>query len=260
MFDTVRFNKRAIAKTARVLRKANDRYGSSEMKRLNHAFRILSGKVEKEPPPYSWQQPEFYVPGLPAKAWYGPDEVPEMTVFEAAYETIKRELVNVLNHNGIFDTPEPINQGIVKSGVWRFFWLKDSCKRFEENWALCPETKRLIDSMPRVGESAMFSLLAPGTHIKPHCGVANLRLTLHLPLIVPENCELRLVEETRSWKEGKCLVFNDSFLHEARNNSESSRYIFIADIWHPDLSDAEIQVLEETLHLLDPAPRRPTHD
>ena len=63
-----------------------------------------------------------------------------------------------------------------------------------------------------------------------------------------------MVDETRGWEEGKCLVFNDSFVHESSNNSESSRYNLLVDIWHPDLSDAEIQVLEEALHLLDPVP------
>lgn len=258
MFDDVHFDKRAIATVARVLKKANARYGSGEMERFNHAFRILSGRVELEPPPYPWQKPEFYVPGVPAKTWYGPDEIPQMSAVEAAYETIKRELLNILNHRSGFGMPTPVNQGIVKSGAWDFFWVKDGCKKFEENWALCPETRRLIDSLPRVGESAIFSALRPGTHIHPHCGVYNLRLTLHLPLIVPENCELRVAQETRGWEEGKCVVFNDSFVHESSNYSESSRYNLILDIWHPDLSAAEIQVLEELLHLLDPpTPRHP---
>jgi aspartate beta-hydroxylase len=174
-----------------------------------------------------------------------------VAVLESAYESIKYELLNVLSQNRGFQEPRPVDQGIVGAGGWNLFWIKDSCKRFEENWALCPETKRVIDSLPRVGESATFSALRPGTHIQPHCGVANFRLALHLGLIIPDNCELRVGNETRSWEEGKCLVFNDSFVHEARNNSEFTRITLIVDLWHPDLTRAEVQVLEELLHCLD---------
>jgi aspartyl/asparaginyl beta-hydroxylase (cupin superfamily) len=48
------------------------------------------------------------------------------------------------------------------------------------------------------------------------------------------------------------LVFNDSILHWTRNNSTSTRFILLVDLWHPDLSDIEIAVLEELLHKLDP--------
>lgn len=258
MFDHVRFDRRAIGTTARVLRKATERYGPGAMERLNGGFRILSGQVGRVPPPYPWQKPDFYVPGVPAKAWYDESEIPEVAVFEASYERIKRELLNVLSHERGFETPPPIDQGVVRAGAWELFWIKDGCKKFEENWALCPETKKLIDSLPRVGESTTFSALTPGAHLQPHCGVANLRLTLHLPLIIPPDCELRVVEETRGWEEGKCLVFNDSFVHEARNNSDSPRYILLVDLWHPDLTDAEVQVLEELLHILDPPPAQPS--
>ncbi|HEX8500612.1 MAG TPA: aspartyl/asparaginyl beta-hydroxylase domain-containing protein [Pyrinomonadaceae bacterium] len=253
MFDSVRFDKRALAVTARILRRATGRYGVEELARLNHAFRIMRGEIEREPPAHPWQRPEFYVPGIPVKIWYDATDVPEMTVFEGAYETIKRELSNVLRARGGFDIPPaPIDQGVVQSGSWDLFWIKDGCKRFEANWDLCPETKRLIDSMPRVGESVTFAALQPGTVIKPHTGVANLRLTLHLPLVIPEGCELWVMEEKREWVEGKCLVFNDSILHWTRNNSTKTRYILLVDMWHPDLSSIEIAVLEELLHRLDP--------
>jgi aspartyl/asparaginyl beta-hydroxylase (cupin superfamily) len=85
----------------------------------------------------------------------------------------------------------------------------------------------------------MFSLLAPGAHIPPHNGVANIRLVCHLPLIVPPGCWFRVGDERREWEVGKAWVFDDTIEHEAANPSESLRVILILDTWHPDLSRAE---------------------
>lgn len=41
-------------------------------------------------------------------------------------------------------------------------------------------------------------------------------------------------------EEGKCLVFDDSFEHEAWNDdSDHSRIVLIVDVWHPDLTPEE---------------------
>lgn len=48
--------------------------------------------------------------------------------------------------------------------------------------------------------------------------------------------------------EGKCLLFDDSFLHEAENNSEERpRVVLIVDVWHPDLTDEEVLVIEQNI-------------
>ena len=47
------------------------------------------------------------------------------------------------------------------------------------------------------------------------------------------------------WQEGRCLVFDDSFEHEAWNRSDSVRIVLLIQLWHPDLSAAEIWALKE---------------
>ncbi len=44
--------------------------------------------------------------------------------------------------------------------------------------------------------------------------------------------------------EGKCILFDDSFLHEANNASDKPRVVLIIDIWHPDLFDAEVSAFD----------------
>ena len=79
----------------------------------------------------------------------------------------------------------------------------------------------------------------PRTHIPPHTGVTNTRLTVHLPLIVPPNCGFRVGSETREWVPGKAWVFDDTIEHEAWNRSDAPRAVLIFDIWNPILTAAE---------------------
>lgn len=48
------------------------------------------------------------------------------------------------------------------------------------------------------------------------------------------------------WEEGKIVIFDDSYEHEAANlNEESERTIFLFDIWHPDLTLQERIAVKE---------------
>jgi aspartyl/asparaginyl beta-hydroxylase (cupin superfamily) len=67
----------------------------------------------------------------------------------------------------------------------------------------------------------------------------NTRLICHLPLMVPEACALRVGNETREWKEGELLIFDDTIEHEAWNRSTRPRYVLLFDIWRPELSGEE---------------------
>jgi aspartyl/asparaginyl beta-hydroxylase (cupin superfamily) len=83
---------------------------------------------------------------------------------------------------------------------------------------------------------AGFSRLAPGTHIKPHRGYegyAGYVLRAHLGLDVPPNCVIRVLDQTRGWDEGKCIVFDDSSEHEAWNFGDRPRTVLLLDFLNP---------------------------
>jgi aspartyl/asparaginyl beta-hydroxylase (cupin superfamily) len=70
--------------------------------------------------------------------------------------------------------------------------------------------------------------------------MVNTRLICHLPLIVPENCgAIRVGNETRPWVEGELLIFDDSMVHEAWNDSDEERVVLLFDIWRPELTEEE---------------------
>ena len=88
-----------------------------------------------------------------------------------------------------------------------------------------------------IGPNVFFSALAPNTHIPPHHGESNARVIAHLPLIVPDNCGIRVGFEKREWEVGKALIFDDTLEHEAWNDSDELRVVMIFDLWNPFLGE-----------------------
>ncbi len=114
------------------------------------------------------------------------------------------------------------------------------------NRRLCPLTLRVLDAIPEIAEMARrgvgectFSALGGGAHIKPHCGSTNARLTCHLPLLVPpgDACTIRVGGETRTYREGELMVFDDSWEHELWQAAppDQTRVVLLIRFWHPDI-------------------------
>ncbi|EGB11267.1 hypothetical protein AURANDRAFT_61626 [Aureococcus anophagefferens] len=131
------------------------------------------------------------------------------------------------------------SKALEAGGEWGDFGLRFNGMTNTRNCAACPVTANAIASCEAahtaVMGSAYFSLLQPKTHLKAHCGPTNLRLRMHFGLFVPKGCRIRVHDETRAWKEGECLLFDDSFEHEVWNDSDEPRLVLIIDVWHPDL-------------------------
>jgi beta-hydroxylase len=120
-------------------------------------------------------------------------------------------------------------------GQWDTFGLYGFGYKRHRNCALCPKTTRLLQQIPGL-QMAGFSRLAPGTHIKPHCGYdgwAQYVLRCHLALQVNDQCGLRVGPETRTWQVGKTLVFCDATEHEAWNFGDQERVVLLIDFRNP---------------------------
>jgi aspartate beta-hydroxylase len=114
--------------------------------------------------------------------------------------------------------------------------------KFDENCIKVPRTVEIIQNLiPRQYNHAFFSALTPDSHVTGHNGPTNKKLRIHLPLVGVEGSCIRVGDETRNNKLGECLIFDDSFNHEAWHKGDQTRLVLIFDIWHPDLSDEEVK-------------------
>ena len=48
-------------------------------------------------------------------------------------------------------------------------------------------------------------------------------------------CRIRIGNKWTSWSVGKVLLFDDSFEHEVRNDTNEDRVVLLIRVWHPEL-------------------------
>jgi aspartate beta-hydroxylase len=194
-----------------------------------------------------------HFPYLPALEFFPSAHFPWFAALEAKTAAIRDELLAVLGAPGeamrpyvAFEATQPVNQWaeLNHSRRWSAFFFLEDGVRNEANCARCPVTAAVLETLPVLdlpgkGPTAMFSILEPRTRIPPHTGSNNVRATVHLPLVVPAGCGLRVGAETRTPEEGKAWAFDDTIEHEAWNDSEVPRAILILDTWNPLLTEAE---------------------
>ena len=226
------------------------RYGRESMSRVEKCLRVYLGE-ERATFPDSRQHPGFlYFPDLPASAyldrglfsWLGPLEAQTGAIREEL-----RQLPGAAGRERVFTSDELERQNLRGCGAgpaWDGYYFYRHGVRREENHAACPATSAAIDRLPlsRVrehGPEVLFSVFSAGTHLLPHRGVTNTRVVGHLPLIVPEDCALNVGGETHVWQQGRVVVFDDTYEHEAWNRSSEPRVVLIFDVWNPYLTEVE---------------------
>jgi aspartyl/asparaginyl beta-hydroxylase (cupin superfamily) len=79
----------------------------------------------------------------------------------------------------------------------------------------------------------------------------NTRLICHLPLVVPPGCSFRVGNDKRPVAEGKAWVFDDTIEHEAWNASNATRVILLFEIWRPELTQEERDLVSTIFESID---------
>lgn len=182
-------------------------------------------------------------PDLPSQPWHDPAGFPLVAYLESNYSAIRNELL-ALEGARFQRESEPIK----RIGDWDVVFLYERGRRHDDVCALCPVTTHGVESHRTLRTAAgliYVSRMRGSTHIASHRGPTNLRVRCHLGIAIPDgDCAIRVGRETRRWEEGRCLVFDDYFQHEAWNNTNEDRLVLIADLWHPGLSSTEVTLLE----------------
>jgi aspartate beta-hydroxylase len=232
---------------------------AADLSRIERGFRIECGR-EARVFNHPLRRPLFlYLPDLPATPWFEREQFDWVPRVEERLPAVRDELETLIREEAQF-VPY-ISQGgggdphgtdyssLEGSMVWNAFyliqggrWLEDRCRR-------CAQTTEVMRAVPAprmrgFAPEVIFSRLQAGGHIVPHFGRTNVRLTVHMGVIIPDDCAIRVADETRSWQEGRVMLFDDSFEHEAWNRSGRDRTVLIFEVWHPVLEPAEIVAIE----------------
>ncbi len=161
-----------------------------------------------------------------------------MPELEANWVVIRSEMDGVLSHKDeipSFHELSPDQSRISRGNNWKTFVFFVAGERIDVNCAYCPKTVELLESLSTL-QNAWFSILAPRYHIIPHKGPTRALIRCHLGLMVPQDrksCWIRVDAETRNWQEGKCMVLDDTFEHEVKNETDEWRVVLFLDFDRP---------------------------
>lgn len=225
--------------------------------RMEECLGILAGTKQV----HNAKPVQLHVPRLPAIPFFDREHFPWLETLEAATETIRDELVSLLDEGlpgfaPYIDyppgTPENQYKALNRSQLWSALWLWRDGEPQLEAQARCPQTTAVLSQLPLADQpgfapTAVFSALAAKTAIPPHTGSTNARLLVHLPLILPGPAGFRVGNETRNWRLGEAWVFDDTIEHEAWNDADETRVIMIFDVWNPLLNESEKEMVRTLL-------------
>lgn len=110
-----------------------------------------------------------------------------------------------------------------------------------------PATAAAVAGAPLAPRSLAFAQQAPGTGISAHSDGLNFILTAHLGCTIPAPAGaawIAIGEQRVAWTEGGVVLLDTAFVHKTWNGAATPRVVLVADVWHPDLSAAEVTALE----------------
>src|SRR6201996_8546801 len=178
-------------------------------------------------------------------------EYPELSVLAQNWTVIRDECAALVDGSVRMPGMEELTSytsGGIHQIAWKTFMFK-SGDFIDENCALAPKTAALLEKIPGI-YTAFFSVLEPHQHIKPHWGYWKGFVRYHLGVIIPDNnadrkCWIRINPEAQDrtqardaieqgeryfWKNGEAVLFDDTFLHDAANESDQVRVVLFLDL------------------------------
>jgi ornithine lipid ester-linked acyl 2-hydroxylase len=171
-------------------------------------------------------------PFLPA------DKFNWVPAIEAQWRSVRQELEVLLEKVEELPNFQDISKdqyAVTTDHLWKTYFFYAYGVKAEGNCQQCPKTARLIESIPGIN-LAFFSILMPHKTIPVHRGPYKGVVRLHLPLKVPEpatGCAIRVGDEIQHWEEGKVILFDDTYPHDAWNHTDGIRAVLFIDFVRP---------------------------
>ncbi|MEZ5330597.1 MAG: aspartyl/asparaginyl beta-hydroxylase domain-containing protein [Thermoanaerobaculia bacterium] len=161
---------------------------------------------------------------------------PDLARLRESWETIRDE-ARALYEEGHVKAAETYDDlafnSFFRTG-WKRFYLKWYDEPLPSARDLCPKTVELVESIPNLN-AAMFALLGPRSQLVIHRDPFAGSLRYHLGLITPnsEDCRIVIDGTPHVWRDGRDVLFDETYLHHAVNDTDEARIILFADVLRP---------------------------
>lgn len=173
---------------------------------------------------------------VPNRPFLALDRFPELRVFSENWQSIREEALHLVEMGAIKASDKKDDAGFntfFKRG-WKRFYLKWYDTAHPSAQALCPKTLALLEQTPSI-KAAMFTFLPAGAKLGAHRDPYAGSLRYHLGLVTPnsDDCFILVDGQKYSWRDGEGVVFDETFIHEAHNDTSQDRLIFFCDLMRP---------------------------
>jgi beta-hydroxylase len=173
---------------------------------------------------------------VPAQPFLDADLVPCMKPVTAGWLTFREEGLRLMDAGKVRAATGDNDLGFhtfFKRG-WKRFYLKWYDHPQPSAEALCPKSTAILRDIPEV-KGAMFATLPPGGRLGRHRDPFAGALRYHLGLRTPndDRCWIAVDGERRSWRDGEAMVFDETYVHEALNETDVERLILLCDVERP---------------------------
>ncbi|MCE4061684.1 lipid A hydroxylase LpxO [Pandoraea sputorum] len=173
---------------------------------------------------------------VPTTPYLKSDNFPELEPLRQNWEAIRAEAMSLLDESRIKASDKYNDVGFnsfFKSG-WKRFYLKWYDESHPSANALCPVTTDLVRKIPTI-KAAMFAELPHGSRLVRHRDPYAGSLRYHLGLVTPndDRCYIDVDGQSYSWRDGEGVMFDETYIHYAENQSGQNRIILFCDIERP---------------------------
>ena len=173
---------------------------------------------------------------VPNQPYIPVGQFPELEKLRANADVIRQEGLALMAHARMKSPDQKDDAGFnsfAKSG-WKRFYLKWYADAHPSALRLCPRTTELLRGIPSIS-GAMFATLPPGAVLNPHRDPYAGSMRYHLGLVTPNDdaCRIEVDGQPYSWRDGEAVIFDETFIHRAQNDTDVERLILFCDVARP---------------------------
>ena len=184
-----------------------------------------------------------------AKPYADVREFPELRQVTEQWQMIREEALKLFDEGHIRAASgyNDIGFNTFFRRGWKRFYLKWYGDFLPSAATLCPRTAELLAKIPSIN-AAMFTLLPPGSRLGAHRDPFAGSLRYHLGLITPNSPDCYIIVDGQKyyWKDGEAVMFDETYIHQAENRTDTTRVILFCDIERP-LSNPVLRWINRTI-------------
>lgn len=173
---------------------------------------------------------------VPTTPYVPVDQFAGLRELESHWQEILAEAQNMVNLKRIKASEHNDDAGFnsfFKEG-WKRFYLKWYEERPPSAVKYCPRTVELLAAVPGI-KAALFAELPAGAKLNAHRDPYAGSMRYHLGLDTPndDKCRIWVDGQQYSWRDGEGVVFDETYIHWVRNDTDKDRLILLCDIERP---------------------------